>query len=66
MEKEFLLEKGVEFKEIDISESQEAATQMVEKTGQMGVPVTMIEREDGTEEVVVGFDQEKLTKLLSL
>ena len=66
MEKEFLNEKNVEFAEVDISESQEVAMQMVEKTGQMGVPVTIITTEDGSEEIVIGFDQEKLTELLSL
>jgi glutaredoxin-like YruB-family protein len=66
MEKEFLTEKNVDFVEVDVSESQEAAAQMVEKTGQMGVPVTIIAREDGSEEVIVGFDQARLTELLSL
>ena len=33
---------------------------MVEKTGQMGVPVTEIKFEDGCEEYVIGFDKPTL------
>jgi len=66
MEKEFLAEKGVDFVEIDVAADQEAAAQMVEKTGQMGVPVTIVALDNGTEEILVGFDQERLVELLNL
>ena len=59
--KEFLKEKGVEFEEIDVSQDEKAMKEMVEKTGQMGVPVMEI---DG--EIVIGFDREKIVKLLKL
>ena len=59
--KEFLKEKGVEFEEIDVSQDEKAMKEMVEKTGQMGVPVMEI---DG--EIVIGFDREKIIKLLKL
>jgi len=59
--KEFLKEKGVEFEEIDVSKDEEKAKEMVEKTGQMGVPVVEI---DG--QIVIGFDKEKIEKLLRL
>ena len=57
--KEFLTEKGIEFENIDISQDREAADEMVEKSGQMGVPVIMIK-----EEVIVGFDKEKIEEIL--
>ncbi len=57
--KKFLDEKGVSYEEIDITENPEAAEEMKEKTGQMGVPVTVI-----GEEVVVGYNKNKLEKLL--
>lgn len=60
-EKDFLKEHKIEFEDIDVSANQEAANEMVEKSGQMGVPVTDI---DG--EIVVGFDKEKLKKLLDI
>ena len=59
--KEFLKERGVEFEEIDVSQDEKAMKEMVEKTGQMGVPVMEI---DG--EIVIGFDREKIIKLLKL
>lgn len=65
MAKDFLQEKGVEYEEVDVSVDQQKAQAMVEKTGQMGVPVIIIEK-DGQEEVLVGFDQVQLTNLLGL
>ncbi len=59
--KKYLEEKGIDFKEIDVSEDKEAADRMIEKTGQMGVPVMEI---DG--EMIVGFDREKINELLNL
>ena len=61
MEKDFLREHKIEFEDIDVSVNQEAANEMVEKSGQMGVPVTEI---DG--EIVVGFDKERLKRLLNI
>ena len=59
--KKFLEEQGVEFEEIDVSQDEKAREEMIKKTGQMGVPVVEI---DG--EIVVGFDREKIIKLLKL
>lgn len=61
MAKEFLRQKGIEFEEIDVSKNEKAAREMIEKSGQMGVPVLDI---DG--EIVVGFDKERIEKLLNL
>lgn len=63
--KDFLQEKGVEYVEIDVSVDQQKAQEMVEKTGQMGVPVIVITK-DGQEEVLVGFDQVQLSNMLGL
>jgi glutaredoxin-like YruB-family protein len=59
--KEFLKSNSVEFEDIDVSADREAAQQMVQKSGQMGVPVVEV---DG--EIVVGFDENKLKQMLSL
>jgi glutaredoxin-like YruB-family protein len=61
MAKEYLKEKGIEFEEIDVSKNEKAAKEMVEKSGQMGVPVIEI---DG--QIVIGFDKEKIDELLKL
>jgi len=59
--KEFLEEKGFEFEDIDISKDEDALKEMVQKSKQMGVPVVDI---DG--QIVVGFDKEKISKLLNI
>ncbi len=48
---EFLKEHNIEFVDIDVSQNKVASDEMIEKSGQMGVPVIDI---DG--EIVVGFD----------
>ncbi len=63
--KDFLQEKGVAYTDIDVSVDQKKAQEMVEKTGQMGVPVIIVNK-DGQEEILVGFDQVQLTQLLGL
>ena len=59
--KEFLKEQNVAFEEINVAENAEAREEMIKKSGQMGVPVVEI---DG--EIVVGFNKEKITKLLNI
>jgi S1-C subfamily serine protease len=51
---------GVAFKEYDVSIDHAAAQEMVNLTGQMGVPVIII---DG--ETVIGFDRARIQELLS-
>jgi len=58
--KEFFKENKISYKEIDVSKDQKAAKEMVDKSGQMGVPVILI---DG--KILVGFDQEKVEKALA-
>ena len=59
--KEFLKERHIEFEEVDVTQDETAQKEMIEKSGQMGVPVLEID-----EEVIVGFDREKITKLLNI
>jgi glutaredoxin-like YruB-family protein len=59
--KKFLKEKGIEFNDIDVSADGKAAEEMIAKSGQMGVPVSDI---DG--QIVIGFDKEKICKLLKI
>jgi len=57
--KEFFKEEGIKFEDIDVSEDKKAAEEMVEKSGQMGVPVIEI---DG--KLVVGFDRDKIEEMI--
>lgn len=59
--KEFLKENNIAFQEIDVSQDQAALEEIVQKSGQMGVPVVDI---DG--EIVVGFDRKKIVELLNI
>ena len=59
--KEFLHAHKIPFEEIDVAADQKAAEEMIEKSGQMGVPVTEI---DG--QIIVGFDEPRLRKVLKL
>ena len=59
--KTFLKGHDIEFEEINVAEDKEAAKEMIEKSGQMGVPVLDI---DG--EIVVGFDKKRIVELLKI
>lgn len=57
--KDWLKEKGVEFKDIDIEQDAEAGREVVSATKQMGVPVTKI-----ADTYIIGFDRPKLEEAL--
>ena len=59
--KDFLKQNNVKYVEYNVEEDKEKANEMVEKSGQMGVPVIDI---DGT--VIVGFDKQAVAKALRL
>lgn len=59
--KRYFREHKVRFKEIDVSRDQRAAKDIVKMTGQMGVPVVLIDNRP-----IVGFDKHKIDHLLGL
>ena len=59
--KQFLKENNIIFEDIDVSLDQQAAKEMIKKSGQMGVPVLDI---DG--EIIVGFDKERIKQALGI
>jgi len=58
--KSYLRQKGIQFTEFDVSRDQAAAREMIQLTGQQGVPVVVI---DG--QVVVGFNRPRIDQLLA-
>jgi len=63
--KAFLTEYKLKFDEIDVGADSSKAREMIEKSGQMGVPVTIIgEGNDAT--TIIGFDKEALVKALHI
>ncbi|HHE67576.1 MAG TPA: glutaredoxin family protein [Candidatus Parcubacteria bacterium] len=59
--KEFLKEKGVEFREIDVSSNEKEKERIIKKTGKAQVPIVEI-----NDQVIVGFDKEKICQLLKI
>ena len=59
--KAWLAENKVEFEEIDVSNNEAAAHEMIEKSGQMGVPVVDV---DGI--IITSFDIDALKKALKI
>lgn len=59
--KQYLRQRGVPFKDVDVSRDSTAARDMVRRSGQQGVPVI-----DIGGKIVVGFDRPKIDRLLGL
>lgn len=59
MLKDYLIEKKVEFENIDVSSDRNAADEMVEKSGQLGVPQIEINGR-----MIVGFDRDAIEEEL--
>ena len=59
--KTFLKQHNIEFEDIDVSKDEEARNHMIEKSGQMGVPVVEVD-----EEIIIGFDKEKICEILKI
>ncbi len=57
--KNYLKEQGFKYTDIDVSKDHKKADEMIEKSGQMGVPVINI---DG--QIIIGFNKEKIKKIL--
>ncbi len=66
MLKSYLGSKDIPYDSKMADEDQAIAKELYEKSGQLGVPFTIIEKEDGTEETVLGFDRPKIDAALGL
>lgn len=61
MTKEFFAKNNVKYEEKDVSTDAQAREQMIEKSGQFGVPVIDV---DGA--IIIGFDQSRLKEVLHI
>jgi len=59
MVKKYLRDRKIEFEDIDVSLDRSKAEEMVKISGQMGVPVILIDKR-----VIIGFDQGKIENAL--
>lgn len=64
MVKKWLDSKGVSYEVVNLDEQPEKQKEIYEKSGALTVPVTLIEKEDNTEEVVVGFNLARLASIV--
>lgn len=58
--KEYLDSKGVAYNDVDVATDLQGRKQMINDSGQMGVPVIEIDKH-----IIVGFDKEEIDKYLS-
>ncbi len=61
MAKEYFKANGIAYEEFNVAADMEKRKEMMEKSGQLGVPVILIDSD-----VVVGFNRPKLARLLGL
>ncbi|MEZ4103359.1 MAG: glutaredoxin domain-containing protein [Candidatus Paceibacterota bacterium] len=61
MAKDFFKENNVAFTDYDVSVDEAKRSEVVERSGQMGVPVIFIENE-----MVIGYNEQKIKELLGL
>lgn len=66
MLKSYLNDKGIKYDVKMADEDQEIARELYEKSGQLGVPFTVITQDDGTEVSILGFDRQKVDATLGL
>ncbi len=59
--KQHLKQNNIKFKDIDVSRDRQAAMDMVRRTGQQGVPVTLINNRP-----IIGFNKIKINRLLNI
>ncbi|OGD87747.1 hypothetical protein A3D81_01640 [Candidatus Curtissbacteria bacterium RIFCSPHIGHO2_02_FULL_40_17] len=66
MEKDYLNSRNLQFDEILVDQNSEEAQKMIALSGQMGVPFTVIEKEDGQKVFILGFDRPKIEAALRI
>ncbi|HEY4528649.1 MAG TPA: glutaredoxin family protein [Candidatus Paceibacterota bacterium] len=62
MAKEFFKANGIEYTDYNVGLDTEKRQEMMELSGQLGVPVIVIDKKD----LIIGFDEKTLRKLLEL
>lgn len=63
--KRWLDEQRIEYTDYLVDRNPYAAQMMVQQSGQMGVPFTTIERDDGSIDKILGFDRQRLQQSIA-
>jgi glutaredoxin len=61
MAKDYFTSKGIVYEDFDVSTNLEKRKEMVDKSGQMGVPVILVK-----DQVIVGFNKPKIMDILGI
>ena len=65
MLKSYLAQHDINYTEKRADEDPKIAQELYDKSGQLGVPFTVIEK-DGKQEAVLGFDRQKINEILQI
>ena len=66
MQKDYFASKNISYQEILVDENPDEAQKMIEISGQMGVPFTVIDKDDGSMVTILGFDRPKIDETLGI
>lgn len=66
MQKDYFKDKKIEYKEILVDNNPDEAMKMVAISGQMGVPFTVIDQDDGKRVTILGFDRPRIDEALGI
>ncbi|MBW3569356.1 glutaredoxin family protein [Candidatus Parcubacteria bacterium] len=66
MLKGYLISKKVDYEVKNADQDPDVARELYEKSGQLGVPFTIVETDDGKEEKILGFDRPRVDQVLGL
>ena len=61
MAKDFFTSKGIVYEDFNVSSDLEKRKEMMDKSGQMGVPVIIIK-----DQIIVGFNKSRIMDLLGI
>ena len=66
MEKDYLNSQNIVYEEVFVDENPQRADEMIAISGQMGVPFTVIDKDDGSKVTILGFDKPQIDEALGL
>lgn len=66
MQMDYLDSRGVKYERILVDEHPEEAQKMIAISGQMGVPFTVIDKDDGEKVTILGFDRVRINEALGI
>lgn len=66
MAKEFFVKNNVSYEEKNVVVDAQARNEMITMSGQMGVPVIQVAKDNGQSSIIIGFDQARLKEVLGI